>query len=154
MAESVTPTKKGMVWGDTKGRERRKVSIPGFLLDDLARHVEGKAPDDLVFTGRRWQVLRAQAFQRAALTKAAEKVGVPGFHPHELRHSAASFGGRYQDRPPDARPQVGHHDLRYLRPLFPVRLDVVADAMDAARTKALSNRHPKGTRREPGEVIE
>jgi integrase len=96
VAESVTPTKKGMVWGDTKGRERRKVSIPGFLLDDLARHVEGKAPDDIVFTGRRWQVLRAQAFQRAALTKAAEKVGVPGFHPHELRHSAASFGGRYQ----------------------------------------------------------
>ena len=36
-------------------------------------------------------VLRAQTFQRAALTGAADQIGVPGFHPHELRHTAASL---------------------------------------------------------------
>jgi hypothetical protein len=38
--------------------------------------------------------------------------------------------------------------------LFGDRLDVVADAMDAARAKALSDGHQTGTKREPGEVVE
>jgi hypothetical protein len=38
--------------------------------------------------------------------------------------------------------------------LFGDRLDVVADAMDAARAKALSDRHHTGTKREPAEVVE
>ena len=33
--------------------------------------------------------MRSQTFQRAALTKAAAEIGVPGLHPHELRHTAA-----------------------------------------------------------------
>ncbi len=35
--------------------------------------------------------MRAQTFQRAALTAAAERLGVPEFHPYELRHTAASL---------------------------------------------------------------
>ena len=38
--------------------------------------------------------------------------------------------------------------------LFGDRLDVVADAMDAAREKALADGHQAGTKREPGEVVE
>jgi hypothetical protein len=36
--------------------------------------------------------------------------------------------------------------------LFPDRLDVVADAMDAARTSALSSRHQSGTTADGAEV--
>jgi len=35
--------------------------------------------------------MRSQTFQRAALTKAADEIGIPGFHPLELRHTAASL---------------------------------------------------------------
>ena len=38
--------------------------------------------------------------------------------------------------------------------LFPDRLDVVADAMNAARLKALSDRHQIGTKQAPAEVVE
>jgi integrase len=157
VAESVTPTGSGLVWGDTKGHERREVSLPRFLVDDLARHVEGKSADDLVFTGRNGQVLRAQAFQRTALTKAAVKVDVPGFHPHELRHTAASLAIASGADVKVVQQMMGHKSatmtLDLYGHLFPDRLDVVADAMDAARTSALSDRHQKGTNREPGEVL-
>jgi hypothetical protein len=33
-------------------------------------------------------------------------------------------------------------------------LDIVADAMDAARAKALSDRHQTGTKQEPAAVVE
>jgi hypothetical protein len=33
-----------------KNRQRRSVSIPQFLADELAEHFGGKKPDDLVFT--------------------------------------------------------------------------------------------------------
>jgi integrase len=35
--------------------------------------------------------MRSQTFQRAVLTRAAAELGIPGFHPHELRHTAAAW---------------------------------------------------------------
>jgi hypothetical protein len=49
-----------MTFGPTKGHERREVSIPRFLLEDLAQHVTGRAPGDFVFTGQRGAVMRSQ----------------------------------------------------------------------------------------------
>ena len=40
-------------------------------------------------------------------------------------------------------PQVGRDDLDQYRHLFPDRLDVVADAMDAARSSALADVSPE-----------
>jgi len=65
-----------LTWGTPKGNERRTVPIPGFLVDELAVHVAGKDPAGLVFTGERGGVLRAQVFQRAAFTAAADTLGV------------------------------------------------------------------------------
>ena len=56
-----------------------------------AQHVVGKAPRRSPFVGERGAVMRSQTFQRAALTAAATELGIPGFHPHELRHTAASL---------------------------------------------------------------
>ena len=91
VAESVTPVEGVMTFGPTKGHERREVPIPRFLIDDLARHVEGKSADDLVFAGQRGAVMRSGTFRRGALIEAARAIGIPGFHPHELRHTAASL---------------------------------------------------------------
>ena len=119
VAESVTPVGGHPVFGDTKNHERREVPIPKFLIEDLARHVSDKAADDLVFTGARGQVLRPQGFQRAALNAAAKQIDVPGFHPHELRHTAASLaiasGADIKVVQQMLGPQIRHDDARPLR---------------------------------------
>jgi integrase len=118
VAESVTPVKGVMTFGPTKGHERREVPIPRFLIADLAQHVAGKTPSDLVFNGMRGAALRYPVFQRGAQQM--------------LGHKSAAM----------TLDQYGH--------LFGDRLDVVADAMDAARTSALADGYPVGSR---GEVV-
>jgi integrase len=142
VAESVTPVKGVMTFGPTKGHERREVPLPRFLIEDLARHVAGKAPEHLVFTGARGAVMRTGTFQRGALIEAAKSIGVPGFHPHELRHTAASLAIASGADVKVVQQMLGHKSavmtLDQYGHLFGDRLDVVADAMDAARTSALA----------------
>ncbi|MGI8701679.1 MAG: tyrosine-type recombinase/integrase [Nocardioidaceae bacterium] len=92
IAESVTPVQgKGLVWGPPKSHQRREVAIPSFLVADLAAYLAGKEPDDLVFGGiRNGQPLRVSTF-RSAFNTAVASIGIPGLHPHELRHTAASL---------------------------------------------------------------
>jgi integrase len=53
VSESVTPVKGVMTFGPTKGHERREVPLPRFLVGELAVHVAGRSPDELLFTGER-----------------------------------------------------------------------------------------------------
>jgi len=169
VAESVSPVKGVMVWGSTKGHERREVAIPRFLLPDLEAAVRGKAPDDLLFAGPRGAVLRSQTFQRAALTLAAEEMGlctpkvdaagrrvtvtrggvkVPvftkHFHPHEFRHTAASLAIAAGADVKVVQRMLGHKSatmtLDLYGHLFTDRLDTIADALDLARVAALAGR--------------
>ena len=158
VAESVTPVKGVMTFGPTKDHERREVPLPRFLVDDLAQGAAGKAPDDLLFTGERGGVMRSQTFQRAALTEATKRIGIAGFHPHELRHTAASLAIASGADIKVVQQMLGHKSatmtLDLYGHLFPDRLDVVADAIDAARAKALSDRHQISTKRASAEVVE
>ena len=73
-------------------QRRREVPLPRFLVEQLSPHLATLKPDDLVFTGvRRGSPLRAAIFRRGHFNAAAEAIGLPGLHPHELRHSAASL---------------------------------------------------------------
>jgi integrase len=47
VVESVTPVAGRMMFGPTKGHERREVPLPPFLIDDLARQVGGRYAGDL-----------------------------------------------------------------------------------------------------------
>lgn len=77
------------------------MSIPGFLVDDLAVAMAGKAPDALIFVSRRGAVLRNLNFRRDAFDPAATAVGLDGLTPHELRHTAATtldvYSGLFDD---------------------------------------------------------
>jgi len=141
VAESVTPVKGVMTFGPTKGHERREVPLPRFLLEDLSRHVAGKMSTDLVFTGARGAVMRTGTFRRGALIEAAKSIGIPGFHPHELRHTAASLAIASGADVKVVQQMLGHKSavmtLDQYGHLFGDRLDIVADAMDAARETAL-----------------
>lgn len=142
VAESVTPVKGVMTFGPTKGHERREVPIPRHLVDDLVALVAGKTPDDLVFVGGRGAPMRSQTFQRAALTGAAKTMGIVGFTPHMLRHTAASLAIASGADVKVVQTMLGHKSatmtLDLYGHLFGDRLDVVADAMELARAAAVS----------------
>jgi hypothetical protein len=116
--------------GTSGARCRFRASSSMTLRGRVARRSAG----DLVFTGG--AVMRSQTFQRAALTEAAESLGIPGFQPHELRHTAASLAIASGANVKVVQQMLGHKSatmtLDQYGHLFGDRLDVVADAMDAA----------------------
>ena len=150
IAESVTPVQgMGLVWGTPKTHQRREVPIPRFLAAELADHVCGKQPDDLVFPGiRNGQPLRVSTF-RSAFTAAAQVIGVPGLHPHQLRHTAASLAIASGADVKVVQQMLGHSSatmtLDTYGHLFDDRLNEVGDAMDRARTAA-RNRQTRRSR--------
>jgi integrase len=138
ITESVTPVQGlGLVWGTTKTHQRREVPIPHFLTVELAQHVRGKQPDDLVFAGiRNGQPLRVSTF-RSAFTVAATAIGLPALHPHQLRHTAASLAIASGADVKVVQQMLGHASasmtLDTYGHLFEDRLDEVGDAMGRAR---------------------
>jgi integrase len=157
IAESVTLVRSEQVWGTPKSHERREVPIPRFLIHQLAAHVAGKAPDDLVFTGvRRGGALRAPVFRRAAFDRAAAAIGMPGLHPHELRHTAASLAIAAGADVKVVQKMLGHKSatmtLDQYGHLFDDRLDDIADRLDAAAR--LADVYPMCTDDRGDEAIE
>lgn len=147
IAESVALVGAQQVWGTPKGHERREVPIPRFLVDQLAEHVQGKAPDDLVFAGvRAGGALRGHVFRRAGFDRAAEEIGIPGLRPHELRHTAASLAIAAGADVKVVQKMLGHKSatmtLDQYGHLFEDRLDDVADRMDAAASAFATPQQP------------
>jgi integrase len=133
--ESVTVVRGVHRWGTPKGHERRDVPI-GFLADELAAHIVGKAPDDLVFPGNRaGRPLRSKVLQDSALTRAAAQIGKPGLTPHGLRHTAASLAIASGADIKVVQQMLGHKSatmtLDLYGYLFSDRLDTVGDALAA-----------------------
>jgi hypothetical protein len=144
ITQSVTVVQgQGLVWGTPKSHERREVPIPRFLVDDLAAHVAGKGPEELVFSGvRSGGVLRVAVSRYGAFDAAAAAIGEPGLHPHELRHTAASLAIASGADVKVVQQMLGHSSATMTMDtyghLFENRLDDVAEAMDAARSAARS----------------
>jgi integrase len=143
IAESVTLVRSSPVFGTPKTHERREVPIPPFLVEDLARHVAAKGPEDLVFPGTRsGGPLRAPVFRQAAFAAAAESIGRPGLYPHELRHTAASLAIASGADVKVVQQMLGHASaamtLDQYGHLFGDRLDEVAERMAAAREAAVA----------------
>lgn len=145
IAESVTEvSKRGLVWGTPKSHERRDVPVPRFMVDELAVHIAGRSADELVFPAPQGGTLRVRNFRRVALDPAADAIGVPELHPHALRHTAASLAIASGADVKVVQQMLGHKSATMTLDLYGHlmgdRLDVVADAMDAARTAALTRR--------------
>jgi integrase len=110
-----------------------------------------------VLVGQRGAALRYPVFQRGARNQACERLGIPRLIPHELRHTAASLAIASGADIKVVQQMLGHKSavmtLDQYRHLFGDRLDVVANAMDTARTAALflPLQALMGTRRVPEE---
>ncbi|MGY1669529.1 tyrosine-type recombinase/integrase [Geodermatophilus sp. SYSU D00710] len=137
VVESVVEVNGALVWGVPKGYERRSVPVPAFLLEELRRHLDGRGPDDLLFTGLRGGgVLRNRIFRRAGFDRAAAAVGLDGLVPHELRHTAASLAVSSGANVKAVQRMLGHASaaltLDTYADLFDDDLDAVADRLDDA----------------------
>ncbi len=137
VVESVVEVDGVLVWGVPKGYERRSVPVPAFLLEELRRHLEGRKPEDLLFTGLRGGgVLRNRIFRRAGFDRAAAAVGLQGLVPHELRHTAASLAVSSGANVKAVQRMLGHASaaltLDTYADLFDDDLDAVADRLDDA----------------------
>ncbi|MGI8760586.1 MAG: tyrosine-type recombinase/integrase [Jatrophihabitantaceae bacterium] len=66
--------------------------VSNQVLMHLVLHQRVRREFVLVFAGvRGGGALRGPIFRHAAFDRAAEAIGLPGLHPHELRHTAASL---------------------------------------------------------------
>lgn len=71
---------------------RAAVIAPRFVVDKLAPLLQGRKPDDFVFTAPRGGVWRGSNFRRRVFTPAARAAGLPqDLVPHDLRNTAASL---------------------------------------------------------------
>jgi len=129
-----------MTYGSPKTHQRRSVPIPRSLVDELARHVAGKDPEDLVFTTLRGEVMRNHNFRSRVFKPAAEAIGVPGLTPHDLRHTAASLAVQAGANVKAVQRMLGHASaamtLDVYAGLFGDDLDAVAERLDEAAANA------------------
>ena len=143
--ESVTPVKGVMSWGTPKTHASREVSIPAFLVPEMRAQVAGKDDvNDLVFLGARGAVMRSQTLQRAGLTAAAKEIGRVGFHPHDLRHTAASLAIASGADIKVVQSMLGHKSATMTWDLYghkyPNRLKEVSAALDAGARLAATHK--------------
>lgn len=140
-----------VTYGTPKTHQHRSVPIPRSLVDELAAHVAGKQPDDLVFTSSRGAPLRNHNFRSRVFAPAAAAIGVPHLTPHDLRHTAASLAVQAGANVKAVQRMLGHASaamtLDVYAGLFGDDLDAVADRLDeaAARARADSLRTPGGS---------
>lgn len=147
VAEAASDVNGVLHYGPTKTYERRWVRLPGFLVELLAAHLEGVAPDpdELVFRGSRGAALRYQSFRRGVWDKAVARAGLPaGVTPHCLRHTCASLLVSGGADPVAVQRHLGHKDvtttLNIYAGLFPNRLEEIAVALDAIYRGASAER--------------
>lgn len=108
---------RGIVVGPPKSRAGvRTVSIPAAVRPDLVKHlvtyVDG-APDALVFTGPKGGALRRAHFNNLThWVETVRKLGVPGLHFHDLRHTGNHFAAQTGASTRDLMARMGHDDMR------------------------------------------
>jgi integrase len=150
VVEAATQLSGKITMGTPKSHQNRSVPVPAFLVSELARHLEGRGLDELVFTAPEGGPLRNSNFRRRVFDPAALRVGLKGLRPHDLRHTAASLAIASGADVQVVQQMLGHASaamtLDIYAGLFQDRLDDVAerlhDAATRARTASVKYRYP------------
>lgn len=133
------------VTGTTKGDKPRETPVPAFLLPLLAKHCEGRTPNDRVFgngTAPMTYPHRTTGwFTKAVAAAQTADETFPAITPHDTRHTAASLAIASGANVKVVQEMLGHASaamtLDIYGHLFDVDLDTVANRMDDARKAAL-----------------
>jgi integrase len=133
ITESVSDVNGHLEFVRPKNDKPRTVSMPPFLRDMMAVHLDVYARRDvqaLVFTDGRGGVLRADNFRKREFYPAVEAAGI-GRHVrvHDLRHTAASLLIQQGIHPKVVQDHLGHSSIS-------VTMDRYGHIYDADRSKA------------------
>jgi integrase len=139
VAESVTEVEgHGLVFGEPKTNERRSVTLPVFLRDELGAHLAGRdtGPDDFVFPSSSGGVLRHKMFYKRVFKPAVMAAGLPtSMRFHDLRHTCAHF----------ASPWV--HIRRRFRSASATRRSPSPSTATVTSSRSSTRRSPSGSTR-------
>ena len=157
--QSVSEVRGEALFTDTKNHRTRSVSIPTFLRDLLATHLEGRgaARDQtaLVFTSPNGSVLRHSNFYRRYFKPAVEDFGLDGFRFHDLRHTCAAMLISDAAHPRAIMERLGHSSIKVTLDtyghLFPALDEALTDGLETQYQKAISeiSRPVRGLRELP-----
>lgn len=157
IAESVTEVQgHGLIFGEPKTYERRSVTLPGFLRDDLATHLRDRPtdPEAFVFTSPDGAVLNHKNFYRRAFKPAVRFAGLSDrTRFHDLRHTCAALCIALGAHPKAIQERLGHSSItvtldRYGH-LFPKLDETLTTRLDEMRRDATESRPPMPHRAVP-----
>lgn len=148
--QQVTEVKGYLTWTPTKGKRRRSVPFPKFLVDDLSALCVDKKREDQVFSAPMGGTLRLNGWRKRTWNPCISKLrkvdeqgaahaDFPDATPHDLRHTAASLAISEGANVKAVQTMLGHKSaaltLDTYSDLFPADLDSVSAAFDRAVTK-------------------
>jgi integrase len=92
ISRAATEVKGRLEVGPTKTGKVRTISLPSFLRQMLASHLERfPSPDGLVFTGPGGGPLRPNNFRKRVFYPATKAAGLAHLRVHDLRHTCAAL---------------------------------------------------------------
>jgi integrase len=140
--QQVTEAEGGkLIWTPTKGKRRREVPIPRFLVEPLSVACQSKRRTDQVFTAPKGGVLRLNTWRDRLFTPVIDSLvesdtAFPTATPHDLRHTAASLAVSAGANVKALQTMLGHQSavetLDTYADLFPEDLERVAATLDTA----------------------
>ena len=145
VSKSWTRVRGGQRIGTTKTGRTRRVPIPVFLMDDLAKQIGDRPGDAWLFVNSdgghvsdaNW---RARIWVNAV---AGSGLDVPGLTIHSLRHTYASLSIQAGATVKTLQAAMGHADatetLNTYADLWPETLDEVTDAITRQRERSLAD---------------
>lgn len=140
--ESASEIGKGLVFGPTKKYQQRSVTLPRFLVDQLAEHLAQRGVDGdrdaFVFVDTEGGPLRQSNFYKRVYKQAVVDAGLdPKLRLHDLRHTAAALMLELGAHPRAMMERLGHSSVT-------VTLDTyghLLPSLDEALTAGLEDRY-------------
>lgn len=116
-------------------------------------HIVKPGADALVFTGIKGGAMRRANFNPlVGWTETVRKLGVPGLHFHDLRHTGNHFAARSGVSTKELMARMGHDDMRAA--LIYQRATAEADKQIADRLSAMVDKHRSGSESTPESVAD
>lgn len=137
---AVSEVAGNLIYGTPKSHATRTVPLPVFVRSELTPWLEGKRPDDLLFTAPEGGPLRNSNFRQRVFDPAARAAGIHRLKPHDLRHTAASLAIAAGANVKAVQRMLGHASasmtLDTYADLFEADLDQVAERLNEAASVA------------------
>lgn len=151
---------KGVVLGPPKSQAGvRTIALPAAILPDVQEHLEryvGPADNALVFTGPHGATLRRGNFNKLVKWReTVARIGVPGLHFHDLRHTGNTLAAATGVSTRDLMARMGHDSINaaliYQHATSEAGRAIAAGLDAAMRQERAVRRRPNRARGDGGE---